>query len=207
MSGPILNRLEATARRVKMQLAAKQRGHKGAVNVKMNSNFREIEAAMPWIAASQRKAVMRPAVYAAAIVVREECKRRLAAAGPHGPNEGEIGKSSVTGTRDHQSKKIRDRRSGWDIDSMTEAIRIKRWQKDTIVGTITGPGGKVSEESTGEIGAFSHVLEYGGVIQLWGSERFYELKPRPFLEPSAAATMQQQRAALLKRFKEKWNEF
>lgn len=208
MSGPILNRLEATARRIRMQMASKQfRGHGKAVDVRMNSNIPEIEAAMPWIAESQRKAVMRPAVYAAAIVVRNECKRKLAEAGPHGPNEGEIGHSLTTGTRYHQSKAVKARREGWDIESMTKAIRIKRWQKGTVVGAITGPGGKVSSESTGEIGAFSHILEYGGVIQLWGKEQFYELKPRPFLEPSAASTLTQQRQALVTRFREKWNEF
>ena len=140
--------------------------------------------------------VVRSTGRAAAIGVRTAA-RALVEAGsfPREAGEGRFpGNSMETETYWKKSRKQQDRRAG--EPSLVGKISIKEQRINNGYLHMTGP-----ERPWGN---FAEVLEYGGVINLWGKDRFYKLRPRPFMEPAGPGTQWAQKQAYLKKMKQEW---
>jgi hypothetical protein len=143
---------------------------------------------------------IRLSTYAASIVVREAAKVFLQEGSAlRAPNTGAFpGNSMETGTFEKKSAEqqhARELRA-----SMVDRVGIKRksYRGGEIYLCMTGP--------LRPWGSQSWILENGGVIQLWGTSKYYLLRPRPFLEPAGAGTRNQQRTAYLNKHRQIWNE-
>lgn len=150
-----------------------------------------------------RARVVRPAVRAAAKVIRKRVRQNLNATGSRSYNDDgtvvrgqPIGRSRKTGTYEKLSKELKSKRSG--NKEMSKAIITRNWTKSMgeIVGNTTGPSYKHAAQG--------HLLEYGANIQLWGkSNKRYQLPPRPFLRTAVTSTRGLQKIIILNVMK-KW---
>ena len=140
--------------------------------------------------------VVRKAGRAAAIVVRETANTMLAIdSAPRGPNQGQYpGDSKETGTYEHKSIEQRGERDG--RASMVDKVGIKPKATDRGYLHMIGPRRPWGNQAW--------VLEFGGVIQLWGRDQFYHLMPRPFMEHAGENTKAVQSSEFIKKMKEEW---
>ena len=109
-------------------------------------------------------------------------KRKIRAAGPHGANEGSIGRSKVTGTYDKQSDKQKaetDQRKTLErsIISKVWPTKARLKKRGGFVLVRIGPAYQKGFPK-------ANIFEYGGVIRLWGQDKFFRMKPRPFIKPA-----------------------
>ena len=51
------------------------------------------------------------------------------------------------------------------------------------------------------------ILEWGGVIELWGTGTYYHLRPRPFMEPAGKNTKKQQGREYVQKMKQEWADW
>ena len=152
-----------------------------------------------------RARVCRPAVRAAGTIVRKEVRRNLKktgarsynALGAVSPDNQPIGRSRVTGTYSKWSASVRAKRK--NNEEMVNLIRSRNWTaaSGAIVGNTTGPLWRQAAQG--------HILEFGGVINLWGGankvKKTARLPPRPFLRAAGDTTLPKQKAAIIKAMK------
>jgi len=133
---------------------------------------------------------------AAAIIVRETANTMLyLGSSPHGPDEGAYpGNSMMTGTFHKKSQEQQEARAG--RASMVDKVGIKPKSIKNGYLHMVGPRRPWGNQA--------HILEFGGVIELWGTGKFYFLKPRPFMEPAGRNTTSEQERAYINKMKNEW---
>ncbi len=143
-----------------------------------------------------QKSVIRKSGRAAAIIVRETANSMLdIASAPHGPDEGQWpGNSMETGTFYKKSYEQQNARASGK--SMVDKVGIKEKGFPNGYLHMVGPRRPWGNQAW--------ILEWGGVIQLWGSDRYYHLIPRPFMQPAGQNTRAQQGKAYVAKMKEEW---
>ncbi len=143
--------------------------------------------------------IIRKCGRAAAIVVRETANTILdLASSPHGPNQGAIpGNSMETGTFHKKSYEQQEARAG--RKSMVDKVGIKPKKIKSGYLHMIGPRRPWGNQAW--------ILEWGGVIQLWGTDRYYHLRPRPFMAPAGNNTKQQQGKEYLTKMKQEWADW
>ena len=166
--------------------------------VQFSQDIKQIEHILKQLPISMRDKVIVKATRAAAIIVRKQAQRFLLDGSvPHGPDEGVFpGDSKKTGTYEKKSKQQKAARDMRKSMAKSMAIKPKKYNNGNVVLMMVGP--KRPE------GNQSHILEFGGVIQLWGTDLQYRLKPRPFLEPAGQITVPAQRSAYFAKTKAEW---
>tara|TARA_Y100000361_G_scaffold40763_1_gene34914 strand:+ start:1807 stop:2460 length:654 start_codon:yes stop_codon:yes gene_type:complete len=176
------------------------------------SEFRHSEstdALLRDLPVSVRKRVARPAIRAAAKVVRKKVRKNLYATGKRAENpdgtvvRGQpIGRSRKTKTYDKLSNKLKAKRSG--NKEMAKAIISRNWSRNmnAVIGSTTGPSYRHAAQG--------HLLEYGANIMLWGGankakggKTHYRLPPRPFMRNAVTQTRGLQKLVILSTMK-KW---
>ena len=143
--------------------------------------------------------IVRKAGRAAAIVVRETANTMLEIdSAPRGPDQGQYpGNSKDTRTfykKSHEQQSARDGRP-----SMVDKVGIKGKGYDQGYLHMIGP--------RHPWGSHAWILEWGGVIQLWGSDRYYHLVPRPFMDPAGNNTKREQSKEFIRKMKLEWNSW
>lgn len=190
-----LSKAEAAAARLK----AKQiYGSKKMVSASVSSTNRVTERALRDFENEMKLRIVRYSTRAAAAVVRFASIANLEqGSAPRGPGEGMFpGNSMETGTFEKKSQEQQFRRE--TQPSMVDKVWIKPkvYNNGEVYLCMVGP--------RRPWGSQAWILEWGGVIQLWGTSRYYYLRPRPFLEPAAASTIGQQKRAYVNKHKQMW---
>lgn len=167
--------------------------------VRIENDLAQTDDILKQIPLRMRGTVVKKATRAAAIISRNQMTRILKdASAPHGPDEGMFpGDSKETGT---YRKKSRQQRAARDMRiSMVKSVRIKakQYNQGRVYLMMVGPRRPEGNQA--------HILEFGGVIQLWGTDLQYRLKPRPFMEPAIAISMPAQKTAYVSKTKAEWN--
>ena len=143
--------------------------------------------------------IIRKCGRAAAIVVRETANTMLdISSSARGPDEGIWpGNSKMTRTFDKKSHEQQDARNG--RPSMVDKVGIKpKGFKNGYLHMI-GPRRPWGNQAW--------ILEWGGVINLWGSDLYYHLRPRPFMAPAGNNTKAEQGKAYVGKMKEEWADW
>ncbi len=197
MPGPF-DLAEAEARRLRNQRAYAAHKEHMAVNVK--STNKTAEKALELFEDHMKLRVIRLSTYAAAIVVRQTATTLLEiGSAPHGPDQSALpGDSMETGTFEKKSPEQQYRRE--TQPSMVKKVQIKRkqYRNGEIYLAMVGP--------SRPWGSHAWILEWGGVIQLWGTSKYYQLRPRPFMEPAGPGTEVEQRRAYVRKHRELWRK-
>lgn len=143
-----------------------------------------------------QRMVIRKAGRAAAIVVRETANTMLElSSSPRGPDEGKFpGNSIETKTFERKSKEQQDARMG--RPSMVDKVGIKPMALRNGYLHMVGPRRPWGNQAW--------ILEWGGVIELWGTGTYYHLRPRPFMEPAGQNTVRQQGKEYVDKMKTEW---
>lgn len=143
-----------------------------------------------------QKSIVRKCGRAAAIVVRETANSMLyLGSAQHGPDEGQYpGNSIDTGTFYRKSLTQQDERAG--RASMVDKVGIKEKSYNNKHLHMVGPRRPWGNQAW--------ILEWGGVIELWGTGTYYHLMPRPFMEPAGNNTKQQQSRSYVDKMKLEW---
>lgn len=143
-----------------------------------------------------QKSIVRKCGRAAAIVVRETANSMLdIGSAPHGPDQGQWpGNSKETGTFYRKSQEQQDARDG--RPSMVDKVGIKEKGYTNRHLHMVGPRRPWGNQAW--------ILEWGGVIELWGTGTYYHLMPRPFMEPAGNNTKQQQGREYVNKMKLEW---
>lgn len=176
-------------------------GKTGKTMVDVSSNIEFTEKVLRQLPIQIREQSLRKAHQAAARVVEKQTRLLLKQSGRREAGQGTFpANSKKTGTYDKKSK---PQKAARDLrKSLVQSIRQKTLPKKGTgtarLGLLTMVGPKRPE------GSAAFILEYGGVIRLWGSDRFYRLKPRPFLGPAGKTTKWQQHNAYVAVMKEQW---
>ena len=194
----VLNEAEAAAQRIKNKADYKARGNRAGVQVS-NSN-KATEKALRLLPIALRENAIKLSTYAAGMIVRDEAVIMLQASSyRRGPDQGIYpGDSMETETFYKKSSKQQAKRMA--RKSMVKKIGIKPKQYDSGAVYLAMVGPRRPE------GSAAWILEWGGVIELWGTGRYYRLKPRPFMQPAGNGTVRQQQAAYINRTKRLWRE-
>jgi len=141
--------------------------------------------------------IVRKAGRAAAIVVRETANTMLHIdSAPRLPDQGQYpGNSKDTRTFEKKSQEQQSAREG--RPSMTDKVGIKPQATQNGYLHMIGP--------RHPWGSHAWILEWGGVIQLWGSDRYYHLVPRPFMDPAGNNTKREQSRQFIKKMQIEWD--
>lgn len=140
--------------------------------------------------------IVRKCGRAAAIVVRETANTMLDIGGaPRGPDAGAFpGNSMETGTFYKKSEWQQDARAG--RKSMVDKVGIKEKRINNGYLHMVGPRRPWGNQAW--------ILEWGGVIELWGTGMYYHLRPRPFMMPAGNNTKGVQKKEYLEKMKQEW---
>lgn len=194
----VLNAAEAAAQRIKNKADYQARGNRAGIKVS-NSNV-ATERALRLLPIALRENAIKLSTYAAGMIVRDEAKVMLKSSSrPREADQGIFpGNSMETETfykkSDEQQAARRTRKSM----AVKVGIKPKQFDNGEVYLAMVGP---VRPE-----GSQAWILEFGGVIELWGTGRYYRLRPRPFMEPAGNGTVRQQQAAYISRTKRLWRE-
>lgn len=197
--GRLVGQAEAKAIRAKNKKAFKQykqfRGQFYSAKIDKSSfdlGFRLLQM-FPF---EMQKNIVRKCGRAAAIVVREVANTMLdMGSAPHGPDQGKYpGNSMMTGTFDKKSYEQQEARSG--RPSMVDKVGIKEKMIRKGYLHMVGPRRPWGNQAW--------ILEWGGVINLWGTGRYYHLRPRPFMGPAGNNTKGIQKRQYLEKMKQEW---
>lgn len=121
--------------------------------------------------------------------VKRNMKAKLRQSGPHGPNQGSIGHSKVTGTYFKQSDKQKaetDARKSLEksIISRVWPSKARLRKRGNYVLVRIGPAYQKGFPP-------ARIFEYGGQIKLWGKDSYFRMRPRPFIGPAGAEVQPQ----------------
>lgn len=194
----VLNQAQAEAQRLKTKGAWQSSLDAGYMSADVKSTNKTSERALELFENDMKLRVVRLSTYAAAIVVRETAKTLLELGTQmRGPDEGAFpGNSMETGTFEKKSARQQFHRE--TQPSMVDKVEIKRktYRNGEVHLCMVGP--------SRPWGAQAWILEWGGTIQLWGTSKFYHLRPRPFMEQAGPGTVQAQERAYIRKHRELW---
>lgn len=197
------NRIAAGLDPVTGKAFSKRGASTGRGMVKISSDLGFTSNILTHLPLDMRARAAYDANIAAARVVRKQAALLLKQAGPRAPGTGMFpGNSKRTKTYEKMSKKQqakRDSRKSMAARIITKSLPKRRGSSPHIL-TMVGPRRDDGRMDQGWI------LEYGGVIRLWGSDRYYRLKPRPFMGPAGKATTTLQMNAYKATMRKWWND-
>ena len=196
--GRVIGRAAALALRAKRASQTKTKLKAGAyMGVSRDSESWDLGIkALQQFPFEMQNSIIKKSGRAAAIIVRETANTMLdLGSSPHGPDEGAYpGNSMMTGTFDKKSYEQQEARAG--RASMVDKVGIKPMSIKNGYLHMIGPRRPWGNQA--------HILEFGGVIELWGTGLYYNLKPRPFMEPAGSNTRGEQQSAYLEKTKDEW---
>lgn len=195
----VLDKAQAAAQRDVNKAAWANRANRVGV-VRITSSEKAAMDSLKKLPISMRDRAIKLSNYAAASVVRKQANLYLKAGSQErGPDQGQFpGDSTKTGTFDKKSNAEKAKRMARKSMVKRVWIKPKQWDSGATIVHMVGP--RRPE------GSQAWILEWGGVIQLWGSDRYYHLTPRPFMEPAGNGTVRKQQAAYIKRTRKLWRE-
>ena len=196
----VLNQAEAEAQRLATRSAYENHLAGGYMGVDIKSTNKTSEKALELFEDDMKLRVVRLSTYAAAIVVRETAKTLLELGNQfRGPDEGAFpGNSMETGTFEKKSAVQQYRRETQPSMVKKVGIRRKTYRGGEVHLCMVGPQRPWGNQAW--------ILEWGGTIQLWGTSKFYHLRPRPFMEPAGPGTANEQRKAYVRKHRELWGK-
>ena len=170
--------------------------------VRIASNVEFTQRILAQLPLDMRERALRKANREAGKVAEKAVRDVLKSGGRREAGQGTFpANSKKTGT---YKKKSKEQQAARDLrKSLVQSIRQKTVPKrSTGTGALLTMVGPKRPE-----GSAAWILEFGGVIQLWGTGVFYRLKPRPFLGPATSATRTLQKNAYMRVMKEFWANY